>query len=321
MDALRQRLRGIGAIFNPLSILLHYTQLPVCHDRAQSKIPVLMYHKIVEGRAKCAGTNYYVNEATFYEQMSFLYENEYRALTLDEYVDCLRNRTPWPRKSLLITFDDGYSNMFKLGYPVLKTFGLPAAVFVSPEYIGTRKPFPGDRQYVGTDKYLAPHLLPLSWDEIRMMGDIVSIGSHTMSHVLPGHLPPDSMHYELSESKRIIERETGRPVAGFAYPGGLRQHGAFSLRSRQALIDAGYKVAFNSEIGTNGSWSDPYVQRRLTVEAGDSLELFRAKLAGAYDWVRIAQWCFHTIFKLKKHPPAERSLEPLKRTGEPVDGS
>ncbi len=149
MNELRQRLKSIAAILNPLSILLHQTQESFGRADAQSKIPVLMYHKIMIGRAQYPGINYYVTESTFYEQIKLLHENGYRSLSLDEYLDCLFNRTSWPKKSLLITFDDGYSTVFKLGYPILKMYGFPATVFVSPKYIGTQSFFPGDRQYLG----------------------------------------------------------------------------------------------------------------------------------------------------------------------------
>jgi peptidoglycan/xylan/chitin deacetylase (PgdA/CDA1 family) len=282
-------------------MLLHDAQESLGYDRFASRIPVLMYHKIMPGRTSYPGINYYVNEATFYEQMKFLADHNYRPLTLAAYTDCLFERTPWPERSLLITFDDGYSNVFTLGYPILKIFNFPAVVFVSTQYIGTRMLFPGDRQYSGLEHAIVEQLFPLGWDQIDKMRDIVSIGSHTVSHVLLGSLPHEPMQQELSESKRILEHHTGNTITAFAYPGGLRQHGAYNRRTREALINAGYRVAFNSEIGTNESTSDPYVQRRLTVEAGDSLRLFSAKLTGAYNWVRIAQWCFHAIFKLGKH--------------------
>ena len=77
---------------------------------------------------------------------------------------------------------------------------------------------------------------------------------------------------------------------------GLRQHGSFEPRTRQIVIDAGYKVPFNSEIGRNGLGSDPYLQKRIVVDDDDSKPLHSSKLAGSYDWARAAQWAFHLIY-------------------------
>ena len=66
-----------------------------------------------------------------------LYKKYYHVVSLAELENCVREGSPWPEKSLLITFDDGFKNNYEVAFPVLKEFELPAAVFLTVDYIGS----------------------------------------------------------------------------------------------------------------------------------------------------------------------------------------
>ena len=117
-----------------------------------------------------------------------------------------------------------------------------------------------------------------------------------MSHPHLALLSQEQIYYEVSESKKLIEQETGKEVLSFAYPGGIRQYGDFSDLTGQKLKDTGYKVAFNSETGTNKASSDSYLQNRICVQESDPISMFASKLVGAYDWCRLAQFTFQKVF-------------------------
>jgi hypothetical protein len=117
-----------------------------------------------------------------------------------------------------------------------------------------------------------------------------------MSHPHLALLSQEQIYYELSESKRLLEQKLGKEILSFAYPGGIRRYRDFSDLTSQKLIDTGYKVAFNSELGTNKGSSDPYLQKRIYVEERDSISMFASKLVGAYDWCRLAQCTFQKVF-------------------------
>jgi len=116
-----------------------------------------------------------------------------------------------------------------------------------------------------------------------------------MSHVPLANLSSKQVSYEAAESKRVLEDRLGTEVNSFSCPGGRRQHGSFDPRRRQIVIDAGYKVAFNSEIGRICLGSDLYLQKRIVVEDDYSTLLLSSKLAASYDWARAAQWPFRLI--------------------------
>ena len=127
-----------------------------------------------------------------------------------------------------------------------------------------------------------------------------------MSHPHLGRLNRQQIYYELGESEKLIKQNTTKEVISFAYPYGIKQYGDFNKQTHQILIDTGYKVAFNSEIGRNKKGTDPYLQKRIGIDEWDSMPLFKSKLIGAYDWVRPAQWLFQKIFKNNSYAKTQK---------------
>jgi peptidoglycan/xylan/chitin deacetylase (PgdA/CDA1 family) len=297
---LKQFLKNQFSTIEQLSILLRYPYMLLNWALPYYSIPVLVYHKITE--RDYSGLNVHiplsVSYASFNKQMEYLNKQNCKPLSIQEYIECVNDKKGFPDKSVLITFDDGYKNVQRLAYAALKKYSFPAVVFVACEYIGTGRRFPGDEK-ISLPENVSDELMPLSWEQIKNMEDLVTVGSHTLSHPQLACLSQEEIHREVNESKRIIEQETGKEVLSFAYPGGIRRCGAFSDLTREQLIDAGYKIAFNSEIGRNRGATDPYLQNRIAVEERDSLSLFQSKLVGAYDWCRIAQWAFQRVFRTK----------------------
>jgi peptidoglycan/xylan/chitin deacetylase (PgdA/CDA1 family) len=63
----------------------------------------------------------------------------FELLSLDDIASRLESGRPFRRPAAAITFDDGYSDVFRIGAPVLKRKGIPAAVFVVTGLAGTRQ--------------------------------------------------------------------------------------------------------------------------------------------------------------------------------------
>lgn len=119
----------------------------------------------------------------------------------------------------------------------------------------------------------------LNWEEVREMAGsgLVDFGSHTCRHVrmLPG-LEPGLLEYEVVESRRIIERETGRPVLTFCYPNGNMTPAA------DRLVRAHYAGAITTQKGWNAPGQDPYTLRRIGIHQGAAATSvsFQARISG-----------------------------------------
>jgi peptidoglycan/xylan/chitin deacetylase (PgdA/CDA1 family) len=69
-------------------------------------------------------------------------------VSLDEIGHYLESGRAFPRPAAAITFDDGYSDVYHHGFPLLQRKGVPAAVFVVTDLVGTGRTQLFDRLYM-----------------------------------------------------------------------------------------------------------------------------------------------------------------------------
>ncbi len=83
----------------------------------------------------------------------------------------------------------------------------------------------------------------MNWDEVKELSrdPLCTIGSHTVNHMMLSRLSDEEAEYELSESKKIIEEQIGKPVFHLGYPHGT----AAAVGPREFAIagKCGYKTA------------------------------------------------------------------------------
>jgi peptidoglycan/xylan/chitin deacetylase (PgdA/CDA1 family) len=122
-----------------------------------------------------------------------------------------------------------------------------------------------------------PKRLLLNWDEIREMGeDGVTFGSHTRTHAILTNLDNiDEIQNELTGSKAVIERETGKNSHSFCFP-----NGNFSPELIEAVKESGYDCAFIGERGTLSNTHSPYNLKRIGIhnDISYNIPLFACRL-------------------------------------------
>jgi peptidoglycan/xylan/chitin deacetylase (PgdA/CDA1 family) len=91
-----------------------------------NSFPVLVYHGIVNNPDRFSTTR-----ELFFEQMSALKRAGYSTLTPEQVVDFLKNKTPIPEKSFLLTFDDGRKDSYYGADPILKFLDFKAVMFTA----------------------------------------------------------------------------------------------------------------------------------------------------------------------------------------------
>lgn len=96
-----------------------------------SAIPILMYHHV--GSKPGLVT---LSPDTFIEQMTWLARAGLKTVTAAELEGFYRGE-PLPRKSVMITFDDGYLDNWVCAFPVLKRLGLHAHIFLITSQLAT----------------------------------------------------------------------------------------------------------------------------------------------------------------------------------------
>lgn len=99
---------------------------------------VLCYHRVVEDvRAHpSSAPAMLVSRATLERQLDWL-GRRFRFVDLDELAEGLAAGRRGSRPVAAVTFDDGYADVYHHGFPLLRRKGIPAAVFVVTDLVGT----------------------------------------------------------------------------------------------------------------------------------------------------------------------------------------
>lgn len=134
--------------------------------------------------------------------------------------------------SMHVTFDDGYRSVLA-AVPMLEHLGVRATLFVPTAFPGSLLDHETVRD--APDEYRRV----LTWGELRDLPNVVSVGSHTVTHRHLTQLTDSEVWRELAESKEAIEAVTGRPCRLLAYP-----FGDCDVRVRRLARCAGYEVCF-----------------------------------------------------------------------------
>jgi peptidoglycan/xylan/chitin deacetylase (PgdA/CDA1 family) len=221
-------------------------------------IPILTYHQFGEDCRSplCVPTH------VFDLQMRYLKENGYRVVTPDELLAFLEYRQSLPKKSVLITMDDGYRSAYNIAYPILKKYGFTAIVFVYTDFVGVSSS-------------------AITWDQLReMKANGFAVGSHTIIHSdltkkKDGETEREfiaRIKKELHGSKEIIDRKLAQDTYILSYP-----YGRYDQRVIEFTRLAGYKIAMSVTRGGNPFFAYPLSLRRDQVLKRD-MQVFISRL-------------------------------------------
>ena len=249
-------------------------------------LPILMYHSVSDD-AEPGVPAYYktsTSPTAFERQLEYFHGQGYRTISLESAVDYLEQGNLPDGKQLVITFDDGYSNIYTHAYPALQKFGFTATVFLPTAFIGTQR-----RAFNGVEC--------LTWGEtleLRRCG--IRFGSHTVTHPRLTDLNWQQIERELKESRSELEERLQETVTTFAYPFAYPQAAPeFTKRFRQLLEEAGYQTNVTTQIGRAKPGDDRYALKRLPVNSEDDQALLQAKLEGGYEWLALPQNVYKQI--------------------------
>ena len=182
---------------------------------------VLEYHQITP-IAKHASD---VSVENFQKEMDWLFEHDYQTLSMRKFLSCINSHQPFPAKSVLITFDDGYAGVYEYALPELRKRYMHATLFLVSDSLGAK-----DKAYPRINR---AQVQKLSHDYL------VDIGSHTVTHDHLTTLSNQAQQDELQRSKAVLEQLTGKQCLSMAYP-----YGDFNKQVIANVKGAGYQVAF-----------------------------------------------------------------------------
>lgn len=171
-------------------------------------------------------------------------------------------------RSVSITFDDALDSFNTNAVPVLASLGIPAAVFVATDALGTKpawvEPYSDER--IMSDK------------QVAALPELIAVGSHTLTHPNLVRLSDQASIREIRESRRKLEQMIQRPVTLFSFP-----FGNFNDTLVRQCRQMGYERVFTTR--PSCAAENNFVLGRVSADPWDWNIEFRLKMLGAYRWL------------------------------------
>jgi peptidoglycan/xylan/chitin deacetylase (PgdA/CDA1 family) len=178
----------------------------------------------------------------------------------------------------VVTFDDGFQNIVDNALPELSKRGIPATLFVVTESLGGNRGW----EHLGGDDTRQERVM--SVEQLRQLSpELVTVGSHTMTHPLLPTIETSQLMRELSGSRLKLEQILNRKVNLLSFP-----YGGFNDTVVEGCREAGYERVFTALPVFAFSQPREFVSGRVGAAPTDWPIEFRLKLAGAFRWLPYA---------------------------------
>lgn len=207
-------------------------------------VPILLYHHISD----TIDTQYNVHPDQFAEQMKWLHDHGYSTITVADVSRLIREGGELPERPVVLTFDDGYLDVFKNAFPIMQQYGYVGTFFI----IGETVDVPQNLSTKNLKK-----LINNGWE----------IGSHSMSHIDLNQ--GNNWEFEIIGSKNLLEEKLGVSIVTFAYPYGLADAAVIRY-----TIDAGYTSAVGLGSNVTHNMNTLYFLNRKEVKSWYGLDFF-----------------------------------------------
>ncbi|WP_235971908.1 polysaccharide deacetylase family protein [Aquariibacter albus] len=223
-----------------------------------------MYHRVGVFPRPAAHRALFCDVGRFARQMHFLRWAGIDVVSLDQaLVHVAAGQFDRPR--VVLTFDDGYQDFADHAWPILKSMGYPASVFLVSRQVG------GPARWLGSD-LPAANLMDRATLR-RLDAEGVDFGSHTQNHRRLSTLSDTQMRGEILNSKHELEDMLGHDIRHFCYP-----YGDYTESARACVQTAGYHSGLTCIRGAANLATNVHELPRKAISHGDNLFGFAWKI-------------------------------------------
>ena len=233
---------------------------------APKGLQILLYHKISDTNKN----KLTVNVSDLERHFDYLKKNGYNSLTFSELSLLIKKKSKIPEKSIIITFDDGYENNLIFAAPLLKKFGLKAAVFLPLFCIGK------------TNEWDAGDNKILNFDQIKEMSatGIFEFGIHSFNHENIKTMTPAEFENDLKNCISAFKNNFDDFIPVYAYPyGSLPEDEKTKNEFKRIMSENGIEFGLMIKSRRNPlPFRDRYELKRINIRGDESHFDFKIKL-------------------------------------------
>lgn len=210
------------------------------------RIPILMYHSISDTDPS---NNLLVPPEMFEEQINWLEENGFTSMLLDDVIKAM-DTGKVPKKPVVITFDDGYTDNYTDAYQTLKKHNMKATFFIITNNVDK------DSTYMSSDML----------KEMKSNG--MAIENHTSNHLELNKLSKDDQISSIKDGQDFLKNIIGVEGKFLCYPVG--RYDNITIETAKEL---GVQAAVTTEGGISSMDNGVYKLKRVRISPM-SLESF-----------------------------------------------
>jgi peptidoglycan/xylan/chitin deacetylase (PgdA/CDA1 family) len=231
-------------------------------------VPILSYHSI-SGDAAPAYQSFALAPAAFAAHMAYLRDHGFTPITVSQLAETMMgNASRLPDQPVVLTLDDGLADFYTGAFPILKSLGFAATLYLTTAFIG------GTSQWLRREGEGERPML--TWDQIvEIDANWIECGAHSHTHPQLDTLPPRVARDEITHCKDVLEAHLGHQVSTFAYP-----HGYHGSAIRQMVQQAGYSSACAVKEAMSSTSDDRFALARMTIKATTDVEALSRLLSG-----------------------------------------
>ena len=255
----------------------------------RNNVTILLYHDISSENAIL--------------HFSYL-SKKYNIISLQDFISAHYNNEvdKLPKKSLIITLDDGHKNNYNL-LPVVKKLNIPITIFLCSHIIGTNRSFWFKHKSLPIKKLkkisnkerllfleqegykqemeYKDNRMSLSLNEIIEMSEFVDFQSHSMFHPCLPYCTKKEAEVEIEGSKKNLENLFNFKINSFAYP-----NGDYSDREIELLKKYNYLSGLSCDLWFNNQNTNIYKLKRLDCKDDASIIELEAKVTGLFIFLK-----------------------------------
>jgi peptidoglycan/xylan/chitin deacetylase (PgdA/CDA1 family)/glycosyltransferase involved in cell wall biosynthesis len=208
---------------------------------APAFMPVLMYHKIPD-TPPATKHQIFVTKENFAKHLAYFKANQLTPITFQDYQDFASGRRPlaeFPRRPIVLTFDDGYLDNYTNLLPLMQQYGYRGVLYLLGDFEVRHNQWdlaqdPTEPRADLMNEAQKRAFVAAGWE----------IGAHTLTHPRLASLPAAEAALEMTQSKAELERRLGINVLSFAYP-----YGDLSAETKALAQQAGFTYAVATDSG------------------------------------------------------------------------
>jgi peptidoglycan/xylan/chitin deacetylase (PgdA/CDA1 family) len=206
----------------------------------------------------------------FEKQMKYLSDNNWNTITSQQFYDFKKGLITLPKKSVLITFDDGWRDNFVYAYPILKKYNLKATIFVVTSWIEKASNM-AECDYEIQKHSKCKELVSTNtrdvictWEELKLMSDVFDVHSHTHTHRDKYFDDDISWNDEFILSKNLIKKHLGFDDTHLCWP-----RGKYSDQLIKEATKSGFDILYTTKRGINKPDKNLLEIKRIAVKKDD----------------------------------------------------